>query len=157
MDVATSSLKILSLKMPAEEKSPLETLFILGAAFPACFDLKNRRPLKIGITGDVAAVLAAASNIVITAAELKAAMLYYTSGQGYLKRMRAGAARIDLNGTAAGVVTAEEEKFAMWRLYCREEQRRVKRLKKKEKEKIKRGDGVASLKAAWKARQGVSS
>ena len=131
----------------ATDRSPIEVLLILAAAFPACFSIKRRRPLKVGIKDDIAPRLAEA----ISESELKGALRYYTSGSNYLRRVSAGAARIDLSGNAAGCVTEDEANSARARL------RGVRRKKARKAERltqsIKKGDGLASLKSAWRARQ----
>jgi hypothetical protein len=80
-------------------------LELLCERFPAAFFRyeARRRPLKIGIHLDVLAVLDGA----ITPAELGRALRVYVLNQAYRRRLVAGATRIDLDGKAAGVVSAE--------------------------------------------------
>jgi sRNA-binding protein len=174
MDIATSSLKISSpggslpsgelrlgdrsASTPVAAKSPLEVLFVLGAAFPACFAVyeARRKPLKRGIRDDLIAVMVASGGNTITEKELGAALGYYCQAKGYLRELKAGRSRIDLDGNPDGVVTAAEQKYAEFLLVFQQkkQEQRAKRLNREQKETIKRGDGVASLKAAWKARRG---
>jgi ProP effector len=87
---------------------------LLAERWPNCFFVyeRRRRALKIGIYLDV---LAAADGA-ITPNELKLALRLYCSNRGYLLACREGAARIDLNGNAVGVVTNEEAKHCAARL-----------------------------------------
>jgi ProP effector len=87
---------------------------LLAETFPKCFAVfeQRRQPLKIGIHADIAAALDGA----ITLEELSNALRFYTGNVGYLRSLRAGAPRIDLDGQPAGVVTAEETAFAKTRL-----------------------------------------
>jgi ProP effector len=82
------------------------TIELLASTWPNCFAVKfrDRRPLKIGIADDVAAAVEGA----ITSEELDAAFAVYTRQTGYLRALRQGAARIDLDGNPAGVVTADQ-------------------------------------------------
>ncbi len=75
------------------------------AFFPAG---KDRRPLKVGIDRDLRAAETGLSD-----RERAIAFSYYCCAFGYLKNMRQGAARIDLNGEAADTITAEEEQHAV--------------------------------------------
>jgi ProP effector len=82
------------------------TIELLAATWPNCFAVKyrDRRPLKIGIADDVAAAVEGA----ITSDELDAAFAVYTRQPGYLRGLKGGAARVDLDGNPAGAVTAEQ-------------------------------------------------
>jgi ProP effector len=86
------------------------TIELLAATWPRCFAIKfrDRKPLKVGIANDVAA----AATRAITAAELDAAFALYTRQAGYLKVLKEGAVRVDLEGAPAGTVTAEQAAMA---------------------------------------------
>jgi ProP effector len=78
----------------------------LGATFPKAFFQyeRRRKPIKLGIHRDIAALLPTLST-----KEIGAAMGAYVHNHFYRSACtKAGAARIDLNGDAAGVVTPEE-------------------------------------------------
>jgi len=117
--------QIRSFPIPAIHRSLLEILFLLEAAFPACFSVyeARRRPLKVGIRRDLVAVLAASGTITIAEADLARALTHYTSAKGYLRELKAGWSRIDLGGNPAGVVTADEAERAAMRLSFIEEQK----------------------------------
>src|SRR4051812_37844621 len=78
---------------------------LLVETFPAAFVRINRRPLKLGIHDDLLA-RGIATDVV------KAGLGSYCRSTGYLEAMKAGAARIDLDGNAAGVVTPDDAEHA---------------------------------------------
>jgi ProP effector len=84
----------------------------LAEQFPKCFVLyaPRRRPLKVGIFHDLVVAGAGAE------ADLRSALRYYSSCLDYLRRCTAGADRINLEGLAAGAVTADEATHAAARL-----------------------------------------
>ena len=90
---------------------------LLAERFPNCFTLHEakRSPLKINIAADILAALAGA----ISRRKLGYALSYYTHSNGYLAHMRAGAARIDLDGNTAGEVSPEHAGHAAERLTAR--------------------------------------
>ena len=77
----------------------------LTERFPAVFTQTGRRPLKIGIHGELLALGFDRKLVVV-------ALRSYCGSSGYLSALRDGAARIGLDGQPTGVVTAEEEKIA---------------------------------------------
>jgi sRNA-binding protein len=77
----------------------------LNERFPAVFTRTARRPLKVGIHGDL---LASGFERKLVMAALRS----YCGSSSYLSALREGTARIGLDGQAVGVVTAEEEKIA---------------------------------------------
>jgi ProP effector len=80
---------------------------LLSDKFPLAFNRYERKrlPLKIGIHLDILAAVEG-----ISPAELKLALRVYTANRLYRAQLRAGAARIDLAGKAAGVVTARRHR-----------------------------------------------
>ena len=68
---------------------------------------QQRRPLKIGIRRDLAAL-----NLGIGRRELDSALAWYVNGIGYLQSLRVGADRIGLDGATAGVVSEADEAHA---------------------------------------------
>jgi ProP effector len=78
--------------------------------FPAAFvRYGERKPLKLDIRADLLAHGIAKDVIA-------AALGSYCHNVGYLGAVKAGAARVDLGGNAAGIVTAEEAKHAAQQL-----------------------------------------
>jgi sRNA-binding protein len=72
----------------------------------------RRQPLKLGIHIDILTAL----DGVITPAELRLGLTFYCSNPVYLQRLRAGAARVGLDGGVSGYVTADEAQRAADRL-----------------------------------------
>ena len=103
-------------------------LALLAEKWPACFQIfeQRRRPLKIGIHLDIAAALGGA----VTSAKLKSALRYYVSNLGYLLACREGAERVDLNGNAAGTVTAAEAEHAARIVARRRQNKTAKRMQR---------------------------
>jgi ProP effector len=83
---------------------------VLAAKFPKCFAVPDtrRRPLKVGIDTDLLAALGGT----IRRTELIRALAMYCSSEGYLEGVLTGAWRVDLEGTPAGAVSADDEKHA---------------------------------------------
>jgi ProP effector len=90
---------------------------LLGELFPKTFAVHEakRRPLKINIHVDIIAKV----NGAIEPHELVAALRAYCGNAVYLSRLRPGAVRIDLDGNAAGTVTAAEAARAAEQLATR--------------------------------------
>ncbi|WP_295396812.1 ProQ/FinO family protein [uncultured Thiodictyon sp.] len=97
----------------------------LAAEYPACFDWESPRPLKRHIHKDLAridqqggALPDAADGAQRQAAafqvqrQVKSALADYCTRRAYLAALRPGAARIDLHGQPAGVVTEREAGYA---------------------------------------------
>ena len=116
------------------------TVELLAATWPKAFSVEfaGRKPLKVGISKDIAAATEGA----ITAEELEAAMNLYCGHKGYLKKLREGAQRVDLDGTPAGVVSAEQAAMA---------RRRIERIDQRHSARV-RAHGLAIEEAALKAK-----
>jgi ProP effector len=97
---------------------------LLCAKFPAAFVLyeRRRRPLALGIHREVLAAMPT-----LTEAQVRAAMRSYVGNEGYCRACRAGAARINLLGHEAGVVTAAEADHAVARIEGIREWRKKKK------------------------------
>jgi len=82
----------------------LATVTLLAERFPAAFFTfeGQRRPLKIGIAADICEAMPE-----INKEHLQWALARYCMSPGYLRSLTGGAARFDLAGDAAGIVTAE--------------------------------------------------
>jgi ProP effector len=96
----------------------LAVLDLLAQMFPKAFFVyaPRRHPLKVGIFNDIIVRLGDA----LTTRELHFALRHYVRNALYLKRMKAGTARIDLDGNPAGVVTAEQAQQAAADLVLRQ-------------------------------------
>ena len=92
----------------SREDAAAATIARLAATFPKCFVVYQlkRQPLKVGIHHDIVA------KVVIDPRELHPAPRLYVHNDGYLRGMRVGVPRIDLDGNPVGTVTAEQAKQA---------------------------------------------
>lgn len=92
-----------------------EVIAYLAEQFPACFTLEgDARPLKIGIFEDLAARLADDENVSKT--RIRSALRLYTSSWRYLRSVKAGIQRVDLDGADAGLVESDHESHAVEQL-----------------------------------------
>jgi sRNA-binding protein len=78
----------------------------LAELYPYCFR-QPRQPLKIGIHNDIVA-----QHPELRASLIGSALKTYTRSRGYLEMLKAGTARIDLEGNPVGTVTAADEEDA---------------------------------------------
>ncbi len=92
-----------------------DILAYLAEQFPACFTLTgNAQPLKIGIFDDLAARLA--DDPKVSKTRLRSAVRHYTNSWRYLRCIKAGSERLDLDGKAAGVVEVSHAEHAQQQL-----------------------------------------
>jgi ProP effector len=96
----------------AKGRSARATVAMLCQRWPKCFDLNNRRPLKIGIAHDLVRELGDA----VSQSELQGALNLYCGHLVYLSTLTAGTSRLDLQGKEVGVVSREDELRAAARL-----------------------------------------
>ena len=96
----------------AQRQAARSALVQLCQRWPKCFDLKNPRPLKLGIAHDLTRELGEAA----LRQELKSALNVYCGNVSYLSKLRAGTSRIDLHGKEVGLVSHEDEQRAAARL-----------------------------------------
>jgi ProP effector len=94
---------------------------LLRTYFPLCFKQGSEvKPLKKGIKQDLIKRLSEMPNIVT---EDKSCMVkslsFYVNTKLYHKQVVADAARLDLDGLPAGVVTAEEAQYAIDRMQAK--------------------------------------
>lgn len=87
---------------------------LLRAHYPFCFkEVKETKPLKIGIKQDLVKHLSTREDIVLgDKACMVNSLSYYVSSAVYHKNVVEGAVRIDLDGNPAGVVSAEEAQYS---------------------------------------------
>jgi ProP effector len=83
-----------------------EDIARLAELFPNCFR-QPRQPLKIGIHNHIVA-----RHPELRPSLIASALKTYTRSQGYLETLKAGTARIDLEGNQVGTVTASDEEDA---------------------------------------------
>lgn len=115
-------------------KNSKEIVAYLVEKFPACFIAEGEaKPLKIGIFQDLAARLADDDRVSKTM--LRSALRQYTSSWRYLHGLKAGQARVDLDGNPGELLTEEHIEHAKQAL--KESKERVfasRRTNTKEKE-----------------------
>lgn len=103
-----------------------EVIAYLVEKFPTCFTLEgDARPLKIGIFDDLATRLADDERVSKT--RLRSALRQYTGAWRYLRGVKAGVQRVDLDGADAGLVEAEHESHALEQLQESQERAKAKR------------------------------
>lgn len=105
----------------SQGKSPAQLFRYLAAKWPAAFNPKAPRPLKIGIHRDIRVLDRELSDD-----ELRRALLAYTRMAKYLARLDAGAARVDLDGKPAGVVSDADAATAKALLCARKDKQGTK-------------------------------
>ena len=92
-----------------------DILAYLAEQFPACFVLTGTaHPLKIGIFDDLAARLA--DDPKVSKTRLRSAVRHYTNSWRYLRCIKVGSERLDLDGQVAGLVEANHAEHAQQQL-----------------------------------------
>lgn len=108
----------------------MAALQLLMDAYPDVFNRDNIRPLKIGIQEDLVADEKVAKN------KIKRALASYVRSLGYIRSIREGVERIDINGQAAGQVTAEEALHAKNKLRDLNKKRREQQAEREKAERM---------------------
>lgn len=104
-------------------------LAYLYETFPLCFIAEGEtKPLKIGLFQDLAERLADDSKVSKT--QLRIALRRYTSSWRYLKGVKAGSQRIDLDGQDCGELEQEHIEHAQLTLKESQEKAKAKRIEK---------------------------
>lgn len=118
----------------------------LAEQFPACFNLTGEaKPLKIGIFDDLATRLETDERVSKT--RLRTALRHYTNSWRYLRAVKAGVERVDLDGKPAGIVEEGHQQHA-------EEELAASKAKAAEKASEKRkAEAGKNKEATSKARQ----
>lgn len=102
-------------------------LAYLYETFPLCFIAEGEtKPLKIGLFQDLAERLSDDSKVSKT--QLRIALRRYTSSWRYLKCIKAGVQRVDLEGQACGELDQEHIDHAQSTLKASQEKAKAKRL-----------------------------
>ncbi|MDN3652742.1 RNA chaperone ProQ [Thalassotalea ponticola] len=88
-----------------------EVIAYLAEKFPACFSLQGQaKPLKVGIFQDLADALNDDEKVSKT--QLRQALRHYTSSWRYLKSIKVGEQRIDLQGEAVAEIDQDQADYA---------------------------------------------
>lgn len=102
--------------------------------FPNCFSLEgDAKPLKIGLFQDVAEALADDDSVSKT--QLRQAMRRYTNSWRYLRSIKEGAQRVDLQGEACGEIDAQHVEHAQLTLKESQEQAKARKQEHAKKNK----------------------
>ncbi|ASJ96951.1 MULTISPECIES: RNA chaperone ProQ [Shewanella] len=121
-------------------------LAYLYETFPLCFIAEGEtKPLKIGLFQDLAERLADDSKVSKT--QLRIALRRYTSSWRYLKGVKAGAQRVDLDGNECGELEQEHIDHAQATLKESQEKAKAKRAAKAAAEKTDKPGPKAEKKA----------
>ncbi|RWU12407.1 RNA chaperone ProQ [Pseudidiomarina gelatinasegens] len=88
-----------------------EVITYLAEKFPQCFTVEgDAKPLKIGIFEDLAARLA--DDETVSKTRLRTALRHYTNSWRYLRSVKVGTQRVDLDGADAGIIEEEHQQHA---------------------------------------------
>lgn len=91
--------------------STKDIITYLAEKFPACFSVKGPvKPLKVGIFQDLAEKLS--DDETVSKTRLRQALRHYTSSWRYLKAIKVGAFRVDIDGNDAAEIDEEQANFA---------------------------------------------
>ena len=137
----------------ATKQEILQVRTALCIAFPKTFAAKGgvKKPLKIGIRQDLMSV-AREQFPGLSRRLIDACIRDYCGGHNYLKALRKGASRIDLNGAFSGFVTADEQNHAdqalrtLKALKKKGQAKKEARRKAKEAERMSRPEKLRKLK-----------
>lgn len=91
--------------------STKDIIAYLTEKFPACFSIKGPvKPLKIGIFQDLAEKLN--DDEAVSKTRLRQALRHYTSSWRYLKIIKVGISRVDIDGNEVAEIDAEQAAYA---------------------------------------------
>jgi len=91
--------------------STKEIIAYLAEKFPTCFSIEGHaKPLKIGIFQDLAEKLAGDETVSKT--RLRQALRHYTSSWRYLKAIKVGSFRVDIDGNDSAEIDQEQADYA---------------------------------------------
>ena len=97
--------------METKRISSKEVITYLVEKFPECFSIKGAvKPLKIGIFQDLSVALV--DDETVSKTRLRQALRHYTSSWRYLKSIKAGVFRIDLEGKDAEEIDEPQAEYA---------------------------------------------
>ncbi|MGB1296841.1 MAG: RNA chaperone ProQ [Psychrobium sp.] len=126
---------------------------MLAETFPACFSVKGEaKPLKIGLFQELSERLADDERVSKT--QLRGAIRHYTTSWRYLRCIKAGAKRVDLDGVEGDELEQEHIDHAAQTLAQSQEKAKAREAAKKaaNPEKAKKAKPAARAKHASKAR-----
>ena len=126
---------------------------MLAESFPACFSIKGEaKPLKIGLFQELSERLSEDERVSKT--QLRGAIRHYTTSWRYLRCIKAGAKRVNLEGVEGDELEKEHIDHALQTLTQSQEKAKQRDAAKKaaNPEKAKRAKPAARAKQASKVR-----
>jgi len=137
--------------METKRISNKEIIAYLAEKFPACFSIEGAaKPLKVGIFQDLAEKLA--EDETVSKTRLRHALRHYTSSWRYLKSVKAGSFRIDLEGKEAEAIDEAQAEYAKKTLAESQEKFANKKPQDKSAKKPYKGESKDAKPAADKKR-----
>lgn len=92
--------------------STKDIISYLAEKFPECFSVKGKvKPLKIGIFQDLAEKLS--EDETVSKTRLRQALRHYTSSWRYLKAIKVGVFRVDIDGKDVAEIDEEQANYAV--------------------------------------------
>ena len=132
--------------METKRTSSKELIAYLAEKFPACFSIEGAaKPLKIGIFQELAQQLA--DDETVSKTRLRQALRHYTSSWRYLKSIKKGSFRIDLEGNDAEEIDQAQAEYASKTLKESQEKFGNKNRKDKDPKKPYKGTKPATKEA----------
>ena len=126
--------------------STKEIIAYLAEKFPACFSIEGAaKPLKIGIFQDLAEKLTGDETVSKT--RLRQALRHYTSSWRYLKAIKMGVFRVDIEGNDAAEIDQEQADYASKTLKESQEKFGNKKPKDKTPKKPYKGNAAKGTKS----------
>ncbi len=99
------------MEIEIKRTSTKDIIAYLAEKFPACFSIKGQvKPLKIGIFQDLAEKLDGDDTVSKT--RLRQALRHYTSSWRYLKAIKLGVFRVDIDGKDIAKIDEEQANYA---------------------------------------------
>ncbi len=121
--------------------STKEIIAYLAEKFPACFSIQGTaKPLKVGIFQDLAEKLA--EDDTISKTRLRQALRHYTSSWRYLKAVKLGSQRVDIDGNDVAEIDQAQADYASKTLLESQEKFGNKKPKDKTGKKQHKGSKV---------------
>lgn len=97
--------------METKRTSTKEIIAYLSEKFPACFSIEGpAKPLKVGIFQDLSEKLA--EDETVSKTRLRQALRHYTSSWRYLKAIKVGKFRVDIDGNNAAEIDQAQAEHA---------------------------------------------
>jgi len=106
-----TEIKSVVIETEIKRTSTKDIIAYLTEKFPECFSIKGPvKPLKIGIFQDLAEKLS--DDETVSKTRLRQALRHYTSSWRYLKVIKVGTARVDIDGKDAAEIDEEQAAYA---------------------------------------------